>query len=116
MPSTAAGFPRNTQLAQRGFTVGKIRYSDNSEGDLIYVTTTLFKGLGLAPLGYKAGNPDFPDQTTADQFFDEAQFEAYRHLGYSVGEAVLREPECRAILTGRLGSAAFQADSSFAVR
>lgn len=103
MPSTAAGFPRNTQLARRGFTVGKIRYADNTEGDLIYVTTTLFSGLGLAPLGYKAGNPDFPDQTTADQFFDDAQFEAYRHLGYSVGEAVLGDGECRKILNGHLG-------------
>lgn len=103
MPSTAAGFPRNTQLAQRGFTVGKIRYSDNSEGDLIYVTTTLFSGLGLATLGYKAGNPDFPDQTTADQFFDEAQFEAYRRLGYSVGEAVLGDSECRKLLHRHLG-------------
>jgi predicted acylesterase/phospholipase RssA len=103
MPSTAAGFPRNTQLAQRGFTVGKIRYSDNSEGDLIYVTTTLFSGLGLAILGYKAVHPDFPDQTTADQFFDEAQFEAYRHLGYSVGEAVLGDDECRKILHQHLG-------------
>jgi Patatin-like phospholipase len=103
MPSTAAGFPRNAQLAQRGFTVGKIRYSDNSEGDLIYVTTTLFSGLGLAILGYKAGHPDFPDQTTADQFFDEAQFESYRHLGYSVGEAVLGDDECRKILHQHLG-------------
>ena len=24
----------------------------------------------------------FPHETTADQFFDEDQFEAYRHLGY----------------------------------
>ena len=103
MPTDAAGFPRNTQLARQGFTVGQIRYSDGSGGDLIYVTTTLFKGLGLATLGYKAGNPDFPDQTTADQFFDDAQFEAYRHLGYSVGEAVLANDECRNILRDRVG-------------
>jgi Patatin-like phospholipase len=103
MPSDAAGFPRNTQLAKQGFTVGRIRYSDDSKGDLIYITTTLFKGLGLAALGYKAGNPDFPDQTTADQFFDDAQFEAYRILGYSVGEAVLTDDNCRDILTERVG-------------
>jgi hypothetical protein len=30
---------------------------------------------------YRAANPDFPHETTADQFFDEAQFEAYRDLG-----------------------------------
>jgi len=33
---------------------------------------------------YKETNPDFPHQTTADQFFDEAQFECYRALGYQV--------------------------------
>ena len=27
---------------------------------------------------------DFPHETTADQFFDESQFESYRHLGYEV--------------------------------
>jgi hypothetical protein len=103
MPTDTAGFPRNTQLARKGFTVGRIRYSDGSQGDLIYITTTLFKGLGLATLGYKAGNPDFPDQSTADQFFDDAQFEAYRHLGHSVGEAVLADDDCCEILRERVG-------------
>jgi hypothetical protein len=103
MPTNAAGFPRNTQLARQGFTIGTIVYSDGSKGDLIYITTTLFKGLDLSALGYKAGNPDFPDQTTADQFFDEAQFEAYRHLGYSVGDAVLADDQCRNILREHLG-------------
>ncbi len=103
MPTAAAGFPRNTQLAKQGFTIGTIGYSDGSTGDLIYITTTLFKGLGLAALGYKAGNPDFPDQTTADQFFDDAQFEAYRHLGYSVGDAVLADEQCHNILRERVG-------------
>ena len=36
--------------------------------------------------GYKGANPKFPDQTTADQFFDEEQFEAYRELGYRIAE------------------------------
>ncbi len=30
---------------------------------------------------YAAENPDFPQQTTGDQFFDEAQWESYRKLG-----------------------------------
>ncbi len=32
-------------------------------------------------LDYHRENPLFPHQTTLDQFFDEAQFEAYRKLG-----------------------------------
>jgi hypothetical protein len=34
-------------------------------------------------LRYAAQNADFPNQTTADQFFDERQFEAYREAGYA---------------------------------
>ena len=47
----------------------------------------------------KVPNPDFPAQSTADQFFDEKQFEAYRELGYQLckqmfrNEAVKKETE-----------------------
>jgi len=33
---------------------------------------------------YRLTHPDFPHQTTLDQFFDEEQFEAYRQLGAHV--------------------------------
>ena len=33
---------------------------------------------------YADSHEGFPHETTADQFFDENQFEAYRHLGYKV--------------------------------
>ncbi len=32
-------------------------------------------------LGYAADNPQFPQQSTGDQFFNEAQWESYRRLG-----------------------------------
>ena len=35
-------------------------------------------------LDYKKRNPDFPHETTSDQFFTEEQFESYRFLGYHV--------------------------------
>jgi hypothetical protein len=37
-------------------------------------------------LNYKARNPVFPHETTADQFFDDAQFESYRSLGVHIAE------------------------------
>jgi hypothetical protein len=37
---------------------------------------------------YRALHPDFPHQTTLDQFFDEEQFEAYRQLGVHVAEGL----------------------------
>ncbi len=35
---------------------------------------------------YRAIHPDFPHQSTLDQFYDEEQFEAYRQLGVHVAE------------------------------
>jgi hypothetical protein len=32
-------------------------------------------------LAYHASHPDFPHESTANQFFNESQFESYRHLG-----------------------------------
>lgn len=42
---------------------------------------------------YASVNKSFPHRTTADQFFDENQFEAYRHLGYCIAERYLPEIE-----------------------
>jgi hypothetical protein len=39
-------------------------------------------------LGYHKEHPDFPQQTTADQFFDEAQWESYRRLGDQMATSV----------------------------
>jgi hypothetical protein len=35
---------------------------------------------------YRLLHPDFPHQSTLDQFYDEEQFEAYRQLGVHVAE------------------------------
>jgi hypothetical protein len=46
---------------------------------------------------YKLQNGDFPQQTTADQWFDEAQFESYRTLGMisavAAAELINRTPQ-----------------------
>jgi hypothetical protein len=39
---------------------------------------------------YRIKHPTFPHQTTADQWFDEQQFEVYRELGYHVGRECVR--------------------------
>lgn len=36
--------------------------------------------------GYAASHPDFPDETTTDQIFDEPQWESYRRLGEHIGD------------------------------
>ncbi|GAA0355097.1 hypothetical protein GCM10009092_19210 [Bowmanella denitrificans] len=41
---------------------------------------------------YRSMHPDFPHETTADQLFDEAQFESYRALGFQVAASALLNP------------------------
>ncbi len=61
------------------------------EGELLLVKPSLSEAIcAQAPdiRHYALANPEFPQQTTADQWFDEAQFESYRKLGYLIGMSV----------------------------
>ncbi|MDD2465647.1 MAG: patatin-like phospholipase family protein [Desulfobulbus sp.] len=76
--------PANGEVAcaEQGHLIATIKYTDNTTGTLIYLTTTFFKGLSADLYGYKKVHPNFPDEPTSDQFYDEKQFEAYRELGF----------------------------------
>ncbi|GJH27447.1 patatin-like phospholipase family protein [Caballeronia novacaledonica] len=57
-------------------------------GTLILVKPTLTKDVISTAsdlVNYALTNDTFPQQTTLDQWFDEAQFESYRKLGYLIG-------------------------------
>ena len=87
-------------LPVAGFAIGRILYPGTSvEGVLIVVKPTLVRARGepIDVQAYAERNPDFPQQTTADQFFNESQFESYRRLGLFVGAAALAEAERRGI-------------------
>jgi hypothetical protein len=45
------------------------------------VKPNLCDALPVDLLNFAADNPSFPQQTTGDQFFDEAQWESYYQLG-----------------------------------
>jgi hypothetical protein len=70
--------------------VGRITYPDETEcGHLLYLKSS-FTGDEDEVIGeYRHRSPDFPHETTADQFFTEGQFEAYRALGQHIGEHAL---------------------------
>jgi hypothetical protein len=79
-------------LAKRGFALAAIMYPDRATcGVLIYVKATMIDGLPSDLYAYKAQNPEYPDQSTLDQFFDEDQFEAYRELGYRLVKQMFAE-------------------------
>ena len=82
------------RLSKQAWVTGTINYSDGSQADLVYIKTTLLEDLSEDLNGYRRLHPGFPDESTADQFFDETQFEAYRELGYQVGKRVCGEQVC----------------------
>ncbi|MEA2943798.1 MAG: hypothetical protein QOD09_4327 [Bradyrhizobium sp.] len=81
------GYPSGVRYAEAPFLAGQVIYADGTAGTLIYVKATIIKELDFTTAGYLAANPAFPHQTTADQFFNPDQFDAYRLLGY---ESALR--------------------------
>jgi hypothetical protein len=79
-------------LSHSHFTFCRINYPNGSRdgtvshGYLIYLKLSLTGNEGEFIRRYRLDEPDFPHQSTADQFFTEAQFEAYRSLGEHVGD------------------------------
>ena len=66
--------------------IGEIDYptTDGSaaRGVLIYVKSGYHGIESAAVRAYAIAHPDFPHETTGDQFFSESQFESYRSLGF----------------------------------
>jgi hypothetical protein len=73
--------------------VGTIHYDmvdrSASNGTLVYIKSSLTGDEAADVLSYHTQKPAFPHQSTADQWFDESQFESYRKLGYHVGLTTL---------------------------
>ena len=83
------GHPEIAKGNGRYAAMATIHYPDGNttrRGVLLYIKPGI---LGTEPrdvLQYAAANPTFPHQTTADQLFDESQFESYRKLGEHVAD------------------------------
>lgn len=71
--------------SKRNYAIGRIDYGDGELGWLLYIKASMGERELPYIEQYRDANPDFPHQSTADQFFDEAQFEAYRALGFKIG-------------------------------
>jgi hypothetical protein len=71
----------------------RVRYASSREGEPTESILLVLKPrlVACAPLDlfeYQSKNPSFPQQTTFDQFFDEAQWESYRKLGVLIGSRI----------------------------
>jgi hypothetical protein len=82
----------NEGLSRSHFRFCRIRYPlgqlDQQEeiGYLIYLKLSLTGNEGEFIRRFKLDEPSFPHHSTANQFFTEVQFEAYRALGEHVGD------------------------------
>lgn len=84
------------RYSNQSYEKGEVRYKDGTKASLLYFKLSLpSSGAAEVPMdvyGYAAAKPDFPHQSTADQWFDESQFESYRKLGLAVGTQGLTAP------------------------
>jgi hypothetical protein len=61
---------------------GDILYRSGKVGQILYFKSCLTGKEPNDVRDYRRLHPEFPQQTTADQWFDESQFESYRELGF----------------------------------
>lgn len=74
--------------------IGTITYKSDSNsnsdyGWLIYIKAAMKGEEDTAVMQYKQTHPDFPHESTGDQFYAEDQFESYRWLGSDIAEELL---------------------------
>jgi hypothetical protein len=87
LPGGKSGYCRSP------FVVGNIVYKElgdkREQGILIYIKPTVARDNSAFVKDYDRHNKAFPHDPTVNQWFDEAQFEAYRLLGLESIEATL---------------------------
>jgi predicted acylesterase/phospholipase RssA len=87
-------------LSKQPYVVARIKYppvegDGETEGVLIWLSTTMIKKQKPDVSRYRETDSDFPFHSTIDQFFDQSQFEAYRQLGYTAAGVMLEDAELK---------------------
>jgi Patatin-like phospholipase len=84
--------PRKADGAIPRCAFGTIGYSavdgTTSDGSLIYIKPTIFGDEPPDVANYAAAHPEFPHESTSDQWFSESQLESYRLLGLHAIESI----------------------------
>lgn len=73
------------EAADACLVLARIRYRAGAIGTLLVVKPRRLNHLPFDVLAYADRNAAFPQQSTGDQFFDEAQWESYQRLGHLIG-------------------------------
>ena len=93
------------------YVVGTIRYGTDEQGErdegwLLYLKASLTGDEDEVIRDYHESHPAFPHEPTANQFFDERQWEMYRALGFHIADGTFannsdtRIAEIRSFLIG----------------
>lgn len=91
LPMSPTGWPTE-KFSGRHCALASINYSavdgDVLPGTLIYIKASMNGNETPDVKQYSATNPTFPHQSTAEQFFNESQFESYRRLGTHIVDEI----------------------------
>jgi len=68
-------------VSSEGKVIGKLWYLKLSKHEALI-------GDDPSICRYADGHPDFPQESTLDQYFEPAQFRAYRALGCTIGRTI----------------------------
>ena len=87
-----AEFRRNRSgCSARHAALARIAYANGATGWLLVLKPTVRGDEPADVRNYHLANKTFPQQSTLDQFFDEAQWESYRRLGELIAERVFAD-------------------------
>ncbi|MGB4914087.1 MAG: hypothetical protein WBO95_18545, partial [Candidatus Dechloromonas phosphoritropha] len=93
---------RDAEFSRAYCVAGTVHYGkvdrDAPDGTLLYIKPSLIGKEMADVLNYRKTDPCFPHQSTADQWFDETQFESYRSLGYRIGSVALRDAAAASVI------------------
>jgi hypothetical protein len=95
----AVSFERGPKPGNRHVFLGTIKYScvdgnkhpdgtEVTDGELLYIKASLTGDEPADVTQYYKAHPDFPHESTANQFFNESQFESYVRLGSHVVDSL----------------------------
>jgi hypothetical protein len=80
--------PAANGLSAAHWVTGTIRYSAQETGTLIFIKSSLTGDEPEAVTEYRQIDPAFPQDSSSNQTYGEAQFEAYRALGEHMTRAI----------------------------
>ncbi|MBN8748525.1 MAG: hypothetical protein J0I65_13570 [Variovorax sp.] len=75
----------SSMQSQACLALARVRYASGRRGCIVLVKPNVSADLPVDLVNFKAAHPGFPQESTTDQFFSEAQWESYFQLGNEIG-------------------------------